>query len=312
MSFKIPKRGYLYVAFAALLWAVSGTSGKYLFQQGMTPYELVQIRLTLSVVSLGTYFSLRKSHLLRISSRDILYFAILGTLGMGMVQFTYFYTISKIPVASAILLEYLAPSFIALYNITVLKERPNFFVILALLGATLGCYLVVGAYNLDLLSMNKYGIVSGIGSAISFAWYSVYGERGMRRYHPWTVLFYALLFACLLWNVIYPPLKAFDRQFSLIDGILILYIAIFGTVIPFGLYLQGINLIRASRASITATLEPITAAAISWLFLGESLEVAQITGGILVVLSVIILQFRKEEDPSTPEIVRSKRAQSHE
>lgn len=304
VSTKLPRKGYIYVVIAAFLWAISGTSGKYLFQHGLSPYELVQIRLTLSVLILGFYFFIRRRGFLKIFLKDILYFAILGMLGMGMVQFTYFYAISKIPVASAILLEYLAPSFIAIYSITVLREKPGLLTVLALVGATFGCYLVVGAYNLNLLSINKNGIAAGIGSAISFAWYSIYGEKGMRRYHPWTVLFYALFFACLLWNMLYPPLKAFERQFSLTEWTLILYIAIFGTVIPFGLYFEGINLIKASRASITATLEPMVAGVISWMFLGESLEGAQIIGGVLVILSVVMLQIKKEEDATTPQIIR--------
>ncbi|MGC8719824.1 MAG: DMT family transporter [Thermodesulforhabdaceae bacterium] len=307
-SFRVPAKGYLYVVLAAVCWAVSGTSGKYLFQQGLTPYDLVQIRLILSVFILGAYLLIFKRHLVKIIKSDILYFAVLGMLGMGMVQFTYFYAISKIPVASAILLEYLAPSIITLYGIVIIREKPRILTIMALIGATLGCYLVVGAYNLDLFSMNKEGIIAGIGSAFAFAWYSIYGEKGMRRYHPWTVLFYALLFACLLWNLIYPPFRGFHRSFGLTEWMLILYIVILGTVIPFGLYFEGINLIRASRASITATLEPITAAIISWIFLGEKLDVLQITGGILVILSVILLQVGKEEDVATPEIIRKQAA----
>ncbi|MBW2562563.1 MAG: EamA family transporter, partial [Deltaproteobacteria bacterium] len=51
-----------------------------------------------------------------------------------------------------------------------------------------------------------------------------------------------------------------------------MYIGILGTLIPFALYLASINLIRVTRASITATLEPITAGVISFIFLNEILE----------------------------------------
>ncbi|MEE9418908.1 MAG: hypothetical protein V3W43_05490 [Desulfatiglandaceae bacterium] len=36
-----------------------------------------------------------------------------------------------------------------------------------------------------------------------------------------------------------------------------LYISVLGTVIPFGLFFVGVNLIRSTRASIAATLEPM-------------------------------------------------------
>jgi len=81
-------------------------------------------------------------------------------------------------------------------------------------------------------------------------------------------------------------------------------VAILGTLVPFGLYFQGINLIRSTRASITATLEPISARLISLLALGETLEPLQIAGGILVIGAIILLQLRKEYDDATPELIR--------
>lgn len=312
-SSPIPRRGYFYVALAALLWAVSGSSAKFLFQYGITPYELVQMRLTLASVLLFVWLSFRRRDLLRISHTDIFYFLFLGIMGMAMVQFTYFFTISKIKVAAAILLEYLAPVFIALYLVFLKGEKLKRATAFAIIGAISGCYLVVGGYSLDLLSLNRTGVICGICSAVAFAWYSIHGERGMRRYHPWTVLFYALLFAALFWNLAHffwapspPPLQSLMQPYTAVQWGWILYIAILGTVLPFGLYFEGINLIRSTRASITATLEPITAGVISYFFLGETLEPLQVVGGIVVIASVVSLQLRKEYDDSTPDLIRNR------
>jgi drug/metabolite transporter (DMT)-like permease len=87
---------------------------------------------------------------------------------------------------------------------------------------------------------------------------------------------------------------------------LIIYIGIFGTVVPFGFYFQGINIIRSTRASITGTLEPITASAISYFFLNEILEPLQIAGGIMVIASIILLQFKVESDDKRPDLIRAK------
>ncbi|NTU48335.1 MAG: EamA family transporter [Syntrophobacteraceae bacterium] len=302
----IPRKGYLYVAAAATLWAVSGSSGKFLFQSGVTPYELVQIRVTLASLCLLAWFLLRNPRLIPVARQDILYFMVLGICGMAMVQFTYFYAISKIHVAVAILLEYLAPTFIALYSVVVLRERLTRLTVIAVAGSTLGCYLAVGAYNLNLLSMNLEGILAGIASAIAFAWYAIHGERGMRRYDPWTVLFHALLYAAIFWNIALSPFHAFMRSYSPVQWGWILYISILGTAVPFGLYLEGINLIRSTRASVTATLEPIMAGFISYLFLGENLQPLQLLGGGIVLASVITLQSRKEFDANTPALIRER------
>jgi drug/metabolite transporter (DMT)-like permease len=307
-SIKNYRWGYLYVVIAALMWGLSGSSAKFLFKSGITPYQLVQLRLTISTVILFLWLLIRKPFLLKIDRKDILYFILFGTVGMAGVQFTYLFTISKIKVAAAILLQYLAPSFIAIHSVVFMREKLAPATIAALLGATFGCYLVVGAYNLDILTMNIVGIISGILSAITFAWYSIHGEYGMRRYNPWTVLFFALFFGALVWNVLHPPLEAFMHAYSPVQWSWILYIGVLGTLIPFGLYLEGINLIRSTRASITATLEPITAGIISYLFLNEIMETAQIAGGIIIIASIILLQLHQEQDDKAPSMIR---AQSH-
>lgn len=304
-----PAWGYVFVISAALLWGVSGSAAKYLFNRGVTPFELVQFRLTITIVALFLFLLIHNPRLLKIDRKDIVYFAIFGMVGMGGCQFTYLFAISRINVAAAILLQYLAPVFIALHTVVVAKEKLSRPTCMALAGAVLGCYLVVGAYNLDLLTMNWLGILSGLGSGVTFAWYSIHGEYGMRRYSPWTVLFYAMAFAALLWNVIQPPLGAFMHGYEWVEWGWILYIGLLGTCLPFGLYLQGINLIRSTRASITATLEPITAGIVAYLFLNEVMEPLQVAGACLVIASIIYLQLNQEQDDKTPARIRARKKQ---
>ncbi len=229
---------------------------------------------------------------------------------MAGVQFTYLFAISKINVAAAILLQYLAPGFIALHAAVFMREKLRPLTLIALFGASLGCYLVVGAYNLVILSMNTAGIISGILSAVTFAWYAIHGEYGMRRYNPWTVLFYALFFGAVVWNLLHPPLEAFIHAYAPVQWLWIMYIGVFGTLVPFGLYLEGINLIRSTRASITATLEPISAGVISYIFLNETMEALQITGAVIVIASIILLQLNPEPDAKAPGIIRTRQAKN--
>jgi drug/metabolite transporter (DMT)-like permease len=90
-----------------------------------------------------------------------------------------------------------------------------------------------------------------------------------------------------------------------------LYIAFLGTAVPFGLYFVGINYIRSTRASITATLEPISAGFIAYIFLGETLEPFQILGAILVITAIVLLQLRSEKDELAPELIRARATQSN-
>lgn len=306
---KFNRLGYLFVVLAATCWASGASASKFLFNSGVTPFQLVQLRITTATAILFVWMLCGRRSLLRIAAGDALYFLLLGTLGMAAINITYLYAISKLNVAAALILEYLAPVLIALYTVVFQRERLSGWTAAAIAAALAGCYLVVGAYNLDLLQLNLAGILSGLGAAGAFAWWSVHGEYGMRRYNPWTVLFYALLVAAVEWNLLHPPLEAFMHAYAPATWGWIVFVALVGAILPFGLYYEGISRIRATRASITSTLEPIVAGVLSFVFLGEVMAPLQILGGVLVIASIVLLQIKQEHDAKAPAILRAQLGQ---
>jgi drug/metabolite transporter (DMT)-like permease len=294
---KVPIRlGYFYVMLAAVFWAASGSAAKFLFNSGMSPAQLVQIRTTIAAILLAVWIGSRRPSDLIIMRRDIWKILLLG-IAIAATQYTYYFAISKIQVAAAILLQYQAPVFVVIYALVFMKERLTGTILLSLTGAILGCYLLVGGYKLDLLHMNRAGVIGGLASALCFAWYSVGSAAAMQRYRSWTVVFYSLLIAAVIWNVLLSPLGAFLQPQGLTQWWWTLFISVFGTVLAFGLYTRGIQLIRPTHASITATLEPITAGLFAYLFLKESMEPLQITGAVIVVGAVLLLQLKREKNP---------------
>jgi drug/metabolite transporter (DMT)-like permease len=288
--------GYLYVALAAILFAISGTSAKFLFNDAVTAFQLIQMRTTLAFTGLLVWLCLKNPLLLKISQKDLPYFIGLGVFGIGSAQFFYLLAISKINVAAAILLHYTGPVFVALYVVFVQRQKLRIHSTLAILGTLVGSFLVVGAYNLQLFALNRVGIIAGILAAMSFAVYSLLSDYGMRKYTPWTVLLYGLLFAALMWNILHPPLEAFLHRYSFIQWGWILFIGICGTILPFGLYFEGIKRIQPTHASITATLEPISAGVIAAVFLSEVMAPLQIMGGLIVIVSIILLQLNRADN----------------
>jgi drug/metabolite transporter (DMT)-like permease len=301
------RRGYAYVSIAAILWAVSGSASKYLFNNGLSPFQIVQMRTTIAFVGLLIWLGFRHPSLLRIAPRDTIYFLLLGIFGIAAAQFFYLFAISKINVAAAILLQYTGPVFVTLYSIVFTRYKLRPATVIAIIGTLTGCFLVVGAYNIDLIGVDRAGIIGGLLAAVAFATYSLLSEYGMRKYNPWTVLFYAMFFAALIWNILHFPLAAFFHGYSPVAWGWILFIGVLGTIVPFGLYFEGINLIRSTHASITATLEPITAGALSFIFLKETMGPLQILGGVLVIVSIILLQYKQDVDENAPGMIRSQR-----
>ena len=304
MKLSDPVKGYLSVVLAAVLWGTSGTTGKALFSQGMSPFELVQIRVALSSLILLVFLAGFDRQSLRFKVKDLWLFLLLGGAAMAMVQGMYFYAISKIQVAAAILLEYMAPIMVTAFSVIFWQERLTRVKAVSLFGAFFGCYLMVSGHNLELLSLNRLGVLGGFAAAVSFAAYSLIGERLMREYKPRTVLFYAILFSAVTWHIIYPPFHYVTAGFSADQWIKIGYIALFGTAIPFGLFYLGINYIRAARASITAIMEPISAGVFAYLFLGETMAPLQLAGGVMAVVAVVLLGLKSGQASGTPESLR--------
>ena len=98
-------------------------AAKFLFNNWISPFPLVQLRLTVAAVTLFVWVLVRHPTLLRIYGRDLVYFVILGTCGMAAVNIAYMFTVSRIQLAAGILLEYLGPVFIAVYCVIFASER---------------------------------------------------------------------------------------------------------------------------------------------------------------------------------------------
>ena len=131
------------------------------------------MRTTLAFAGLLLWRCLRNRALLKISVKNMPYFIGLGMFGIGSAQFFYLLAISKINVGTAILLHYTGPVFVALYVVVVRRQKLGFNFMLAIVGTLIGCFLVVGAYDLQLLAFSWGGIAAGLAAAVAFAVYSV-------------------------------------------------------------------------------------------------------------------------------------------
>jgi drug/metabolite transporter (DMT)-like permease len=299
--------GYLYILIGSTLWGISSVVAKSLFNVGLPPAELVLIRLTLATSALFLFLLFFDKRRIIISFKDLFYFMILGFVGVAGTQFTYYYTISKINVGPAILLQYTQPVWVSVYAFLFRGEPFSKGKTVSLLLAVLGCYFVVGGYQIDLLRLNKIGIASGLIASLFFTFYALWGEKGLKKYDAWTLILYGFGFGAILCWILLSPKKIITSGYSFKFWMAFLYIAIFSTLIPFGFYLKGMERIRATRASIIASWEPVVAGIAAYFVLNEGLQPLQISGGIGVIVALVILQISKERKaPSPPLEIRQK------
>lgn len=291
--------GYLSVVAAATMWGVGGSVAKFLFNQAISPFLLVKIRLALSFALLVIGLLIYDRRLLYIPRRELPYFATLGIMGMATMQFFYFLTISLTNVATAVFLQYLSPVLIALYTVIWEKVELGWQRGGAVALATLGGLLIMLSAGTD--GIQFMGIASGLAAALAVAFNTLYMRRAVRQYHPITAITYSFGFAALFWWAIMP----YTWEAGILEKhwVMFLYIVVFSTVIPFLLYFIGLRYLPATNVSVTSCLEPVIAALVAFFALGETMGWLQITGGLLVVAAVIMLQ----KEQSSRETSRSKK-----
>ena len=283
------KQGLLLVIIAAFLWGGMSIAAKSLLHSGLKASQLVSLRLAITSISLLVFWSLRDRKVLSPPpKRELFKLFLLGVTGLALNYHTYFLSISKLPVAMGILLQYLSPVFIIVFLAVIRKSLPGIPIIICIFGCLLGQALVVEFFQTPIQDIDQLGVFYGLAAAVTYAYYTLLSGHLLRRNNAWVVQFYCFSFAAVFWIVANPPTD-FPSVFDWSDCALILFIALGGTLAPFALFLAGLSRLDASIVGVTTTLEPIFAAFLAWPLLGEHLSSLQILGAALVVLCVALM-----------------------
>ncbi len=298
---KLP-RGYPMILGAAFFWGISATGAKFLLNRNLDAILLVQSRVTFTVVILLIFYFLFKRGLLVIRLKDLWHFALLGIIGIAGANVCYYITIRESTVATGILIQYTAPLVVMTYGATTRAEMLTRWKITAAVLSLAGCFLAVGAYDSSVLTITPFGMLTGVGSIVSFAFLNIYTGRVLARYNVWTVTLFSIACAAGFWMVVNPPWKVAHLEIGGETWLLLIALAVFSVLIPHTLYFAGLQYVPPSRAVITSTFEPIVAIISSALVLGELLAPLQIAGAIMVLGAIVMLQARNEAAHS-PEAV---------
>jgi drug/metabolite transporter (DMT)-like permease len=288
-------RGRWLVFCAAFFWGTTATLARFVFHhRGVPALIVVELRLFTAAILLGAWLAWRRPASLRIRREDWGYILMLGLVGVTAVQGSYYYTISKLGVGLAILLQYLAPALIVAYEVARgAPLRPQ--TALAVCCAIAGTALLVGGVDRSALRARPLDWAIGFGSAFAFAFYVLFSKRGLGRYPPETVLFYTFLIAGVFWGVVNPPWTIVSAGYGADLWLMFLMLGVGSTLIPFMFFYAGLRRLRASQAGIVATLEPVIAVFAASIFLHEGLRPLQWGGATLVLIAAILASLQAPE-----------------
>jgi len=309
-------KGYGLALLAATCWATGGLTAKWLFTtpspaNASWPFPPLGISVDPTTLSGGralsaflillAYLALRRRDTLRIRLRDLRFFAVFGIVGMAAVHYTYFKTISLTNVATAILLEYLAPVIVLAVSVLFLRHKLTWSLPAGVALSVFGCALVVGAVGGDGLSVSPAGIAWGLSSAVFFATYSLMGSWAAGKFSPFTTLVYGLGFAAAFWLVVLGPASVLEVFADPRTGAAVVFVAVFSTIIPFSAFLAALSYIAPTNATVTSHAEPVIAGIGAFFLFGEALTPLQLLGGLLVMAAIAVVQLpEKNPGPILP------------
>jgi drug/metabolite transporter (DMT)-like permease len=292
-------RGEFYLVMGGLVFSFNGVISTVVLDH-ITPFRLAQVR------SIGAFFILLAIALfidresLRAPKKLIPKLAAYGIIGFAAVQAGYFLGIQRgVPLSLVLIIEFTAPIWIALW----IKYVRKMYVPASMWGAIalslLGLILLAQVWNG--LSFDLLGLLGALLSAFALTAYFLIGKSFGTSRSAMSLTVWGLGMASLAWSSSMPlwnfPFEVFTIDMDLqgvfagntLPGwLLILWIIVMGTIVPYLFVISGLRLLSASTASVIGMMEPVFAGIFAWMWLQQSWNGIQLIGAVVVLVGIYI------------------------
>ena len=272
------------------MWGCQGLPSRALAGLGMPALPIMVLRDLGGAALLALLFLLTDRAAFRVRLRELPLLALMGMSGVLGMNLLYYRSQQVSSLAVAAILLYTAPSIVVLFSTLIWKDPLTKRKLCALGLAFLGCSFVAGLLN-GSLSLSVQGLLLGLGTALTYASYTLFGRKALTWHGALTVLFYALLFAGLGALVLCPT-----QELALLvttSGAIpqTLCMMLFATVLPYVLYTKALAWLDDSgKAAILASVEPVVAALLGIVAFGEPLTLGVALGLVCVLGAVVLLK----------------------
>jgi drug/metabolite transporter (DMT)-like permease len=285
-------RGEFYLVMGGLVFSFNGVISTIVLDH-ISPFRLAQVR------SIGAFFILlvialfidRES--LRTPKQLIPKLAAYGIIGFAAVQAGYFLGIQRgVPLSLVLIIEFTAPIWIALWYVPASMWGA---IALSLLG------LILLAQVWNGLSFDLIGLLGALFSAFALTAYFLIGKSFGTSRSALSLTVWGLGMATLAWSSSMPvwefPFEVFSIDMDLqgvfagntLPGwVLILWIILMGTIVPYLFVISGLRLLSASTSSVIGMMEPVFAGIFAWIWLEQSWNGIQLIGAVVVLVGIYI------------------------
>lgn len=257
----------------------------------MGAMTLGALRFFMATIMLYAIMKFKKIDL-RMKKKDLPLFLI--SAGIGITVYFYFenngvkYTSASI--ASIIIGA--IPVFSVIAEAIIYKKKLSRVLIASVLLSVIGVGLIVG---IDISDIENGGSMLGylmmFGAVFSWIIYSIANKPLFERYDQAPITFYQSLIGLIFFLPFVPFEQNHWAAFNLEIFLHVFFLAAFASALGFYLYLKGLDYLGISESSVYINLIPVVTVIISYFWLGETLTLLQMVGGVIVIASVYLMNF---------------------
>lgn len=284
---------YLWVLLAAILWGTTGTAQSF-FEGTAHPLSIGAFRLAIG----GFFLLIFVLAAGKLSVRTIPWpAAIFSAISMALFQPLFFSSVQLTGIAIGTVVTIgSAPVLTGIIEWAALKKKPDRVWVVATFLALVGCVLLFANKGQQLV--DPIGIAMALGAGFSFAVYALASKNVLKVMEPISAVavIFSLSACCLL-----PFLLFFDLSYITASGNLwlLIYLGIGATSLSYILFSFGLKQIPSSSAVTLSLAEPLTAAVLGVLVVGEELSALSWLGVGLLLCGIIVLTIGKRRKLSS-------------
>lgn len=286
-------------------WALTPVIGEYLidYNRQLSPYQLAFFRYFLAAVAL--YFILIFQQ--KVTNREIIDSLknkwpkyILISIMSAFMPVLLFLAVENTSASSASFLLNSNIILIPIFAIIILKEKMKKNYIIGIAVSTIGLFLVIFDNNLAALANLSLDAIVGnllaFGSGFFWALYTVFLKKFFADENPILVTFISLLmgsFYLVFFAFAIPPYV--NMTLDILGVVLVLVIAVLSTSLAYSYWLSLLKVLPTTQTGIIQSFVPMTSVLLSFIFLNESVSYIFGIGGALIIVGIIIVEWKVKE-----------------
>ena len=165
--------------------------------------------------------------------------------------------------------------------------------VLSVILAFIGVVLIATHGRITELVLSPRALIWGLLDAVSCIVYTLLSIKPVRKWGSVVVNAIGMLTGGIFLSLLYRPWEAMPHL-DLAGWLAFFGIVLFGTVLTYVLFLQGVRDIGPLNTTLIATVEPVSSALCSALLLGTVFTFAEIVGLVLIIATVFLIVAQKK------------------